>query len=73
MKKYHLFAEINVDGNKACHNFTSDNFYEMLGKIVVLYRNGYSVELYINEEDISIAIYKHEQGKKEEGILRLED
>ena len=73
MEKYHLFTEIEIDGEKSYHIFTCDNLYEAIGRITVLYKNGHSVELYLNEEDKSIMIYKHEQGKKEEGILRLED
>ena len=73
MEKYHLFAKINVDGNEKYYMFTSDNLYKMLEKIVVLYKNGYSVELFINEEGTSTEIYEHEQGKKEEGIFRLEE
>ena len=73
MKKYLLCAEINVDGNETYCSFASDNFYEVLGRIVVLYKNGYSVELFIEEENERMGIYKHEQGKREEGILRLED
>jgi hypothetical protein len=74
MEKYHLFVEKDVDGNKTCYNFTSDNFYEILGRTVTFYKSGYSVELFIKEEkNACIGIYKHEQGKREEGILRLED
>ena len=76
MEKYNLFAKINVEGNEKYYMFAvegneryymfaSDNLYEMLEKIVELYKNGYSVELFIYEEDMR----ESESGKSSDASL----